>query len=87
MSQDALDRAVGLTEFLKAALRHLFAEEFAFSKPMLDRQRVLRFIRSRPGCKRRDILRSCSLILKELWPVLASLDEKGRVARRDDDTY
>lgn len=84
---DSLDRAISLTEYLKAALRHLFAEEFAFSKPMQDRQRVLRYVAGHPGCKRRDILRNCNLLLKELWPVLASLEEEGRLLPGPDDTY
>lgn len=87
LTADALERAIGLTEFLKAALRRLFAEDFAFSKSMQDRQRVLRYIRNNPGCKRRDILRNCGLILKELWPILSSLEEEGRVAPGADDTY
>jgi hypothetical protein len=87
ISQDALDRAIGLTEFLKAALRHLFAEEFAFSKPMQDRQRVLKFIRQHPGCKNRDILRNCNLILKDLWPVVSSLEAEGRIVTNTEGTY
>ena len=75
ISRDSLDGAIALTEFLKTSLRHLFAEEFAFGKPMQDRQRVLRHIRDHAGCKRRDILRNCSILVKELWPILGTLKE------------
>jgi hypothetical protein len=87
VTRDSLDRAIGLTEYLKASLRYLFAEEFAFSKPMQDRQRVLRYIRDHAGCKRRDILRNCNLILKDLWPVIGSLKEEGRITEGDGETY
>jgi len=87
VSRDSLDRAIALTEYLKAALRHLFAEEFAFSKPMQDRQRVLRYVRDHVGCKRRDLLRNCNVLIKELWPILGSLKEEGRVTEAGDETY
>jgi hypothetical protein len=32
VSDDSLERALTLTDFLKRALRHLFDEEFAFTK-------------------------------------------------------
>jgi hypothetical protein len=87
ISRDSLDGAIALTEFLKTSLRHLFAEEFAFGKPMQDRQRVLRHIRDHAGCKRRDILRNCSILVKELWPILGTLKEEGRVLEGAGDTY
>jgi hypothetical protein len=87
VSRDCLDRAIGLTEYLKASLRYLFAEEFAFSKSMQERQRVLRYVRDHAGCKRRDILRNCNLILKELWPILGSLKEEGRISEAGGETY
>ena len=49
ITEDTLRSAIGLTEYLKAALRHLFEEEFAFTKDMQDRQRVLRIVRQRSG--------------------------------------
>lgn len=75
----ALDRAVELTEFLKSALRHLFDEEFAFTRSMQDRQRVLRLVRSRPGIAFRDLLRASSLLKRDLAPVLETLVEEGLV--------
>ncbi len=42
VSPEALESALGLTDFLKASLRHLFAEEFAFTEPMRNRQKLLR---------------------------------------------
>jgi hypothetical protein len=70
---DTLDCAIELTEFLKRALRHLFNEEFAFSKGMQDRQRVLRAVQRKPGISYRDLLRSCSLLKREFEPVLETL--------------
>lgn len=87
VSRDCLDRAIALTEYLKASLRYLFAEEFAFSKPMQDRQRILRYVRDHAGCKRRDILRNCNVLIKELWPILGSLKEEGRIVQAGDETY
>jgi hypothetical protein len=87
VSRDCLDRAIALTEYLKASLRYLFAEEFAFSKPMQDRQRILRYVRDHAGCKRRDILRNCNVLVKELWPILGSLKEEGRITEAGDETY
>ena len=48
MDDAALTSAIGLTDFLKAALGKLFEEEIAFTPGMKDRQKVLRLITNRP---------------------------------------
>ena len=61
MDDAALTSAIGLTDFLKAALGKLFEEEIAFTPGMKDRQKVLRLITNRPGISFRDLLRASSL--------------------------
>jgi hypothetical protein len=83
-SEDTLRSAIALTEFLKAALRHLFEEEFAFTKDMQDRQRVLRIVRQRSGLSFRDLLRASSLLKRQLEPVLETLHAEGSIRREKD---
>jgi hypothetical protein len=88
IGHDCLQRAIALTEFLKASLRHLFEEEFAFTKDMQDRQRVLRIVKSRrpPRISFRDLLRSSSLLKRQLEPVLETLTAEGLIRREKDGT-
>jgi hypothetical protein len=85
VSEDNLTRALALTDFLKRALRHLFDEEFAFSKDMQDRQRVLRAVQRRPGISYRDLLRASSLLKRQIDPVLETLVAEGSIERRMED--
>jgi hypothetical protein len=85
ITSDTLERALSLTEFLKRSLRHLFEEEFAFTRDMQDRQRVLRAIQRRPGILYRDLLRASSLLKRQLDPVLDTLSAEGVVDRRPGD--
>jgi hypothetical protein len=82
VSDDSLERALTLTDFLKRALRHLFDEEFAFTKDMQDRQRVLRAVVRRPGITYRDLLRASSLLKRQLDPVVETLCAEGAIDRR-----
>ena len=70
MDDAALTSAIGLTDFLKAALGKLFEEEIAFTPGMKDRQKVLRLITNRAGISFRDLLRASSLTKKQLEPAL-----------------
>jgi hypothetical protein len=83
ISQDVLESAITLTEFLKAALRHLFDEEFAFDQGMKDRQRVLRIVRNRPGLNFRDLLRASSMLKKNLIPVIDTLRAEEQITVQD----
>jgi hypothetical protein len=84
ISDDSMVGALSLTEFLKQALRHLFDEEFAFSKDMQDRQRVFRAVRQRSGLSFRDLLRSSSLLKRQLEPILETLQAEGHIRRGKD---
>lgn len=77
-----LESAIALTDFLKATLRHLFAEEFAFSEPMRNRQKVLRLIKARPGIERRDLMRSASLLLRDFDQIVSTLSAEEIIERR-----
>jgi Protein of unknown function (DUF3987) len=83
MAPEILASAIHLTEFLKAALRHLFDEEFAFTQDMRDRQKVLRLIRGRPGIVFRDLSRAASMLKKHLIPVLETLRAEEHIELRD----
>jgi hypothetical protein len=84
LTADSMERAIALTEFLKGSLRQLFAEEFAFSKDMQDRQRVLRAIQKRPdGVARRDLMRASSLLMRQFDGIIDTLIAEGRVVHRD----
>jgi hypothetical protein len=84
LTTDTLRRAIALVEFLKASLRFLFEEEFAFGKDMQARQKVLRLIASRPaGITHRDLLRASSLLSRDLAPVLDTLKAEERVVMHD----
>ena len=84
MDDAALTSAIGLTDFLKAALGKLFEEEIAFTPGMKDRQKVLRLITNRPGISYRDLLRASSLTKKQLEPALETLLCEGTVRREKD---
>jgi hypothetical protein len=75
----ALESAIELTEFLKAALGHLFKEEMAFTKGMRDRNRVLAMIKRKPGIPYRDICRNANLLKRDLDPVLDTLRAEQQV--------
>jgi len=83
MDDDALEAAVGLTEFLKAALARLFSQEMAFTKGMRDRGKVLAMINRKPGIAYRDILRNANLLKKELDPVLETLRAEQQVVVKE----
>jgi hypothetical protein len=73
LDDSALESAIALTEFLKAALGHLFREEMAFTKGMRDRKKVLAMIDRRPGIQFRDISRNANLLKRELDPVIETI--------------
>jgi hypothetical protein len=86
ISPAAMTSALSLTDFLKASLAHLFAEEFAFTKPMQDRQKLLRLVRKHPdGISRRDLMRASSMLARDFEAVVSTLQQeelivsKGRV--------
>jgi hypothetical protein len=83
ISQDAMESALELTEFLKGSLRWLFEEEFTFSEPMKNRQKALRLVRAHPGIKFRDLLRASNMLKKELTPVLETLIAEESIEIRD----
>jgi hypothetical protein len=77
ISPAAMASALSLTDFLKASLRHLFAEEFAFTKPMQDRQKLLRLVRKNPaGISRRDLMRASSLLARDFDNVVSTLRQE-----------
>ena len=80
----ALESSLTLTAYLKRALSHLFQEEFAFTRDMQDRQRVLRLIRNRGAISFRDLLRASSLLKRQLDPVLETLTAEGQIRRGKD---
>ena len=73
MDDAALESAIGLTEFLKLSLAHLFNEQLAFTPDMKNRQKVLQAVQRRPGLPFRDISRACSLLKRQLEPVMETL--------------
>lgn len=83
MDDAALDAAIGLTEFLKRALGHLFEEEMAFTPDMRNRQRVLQAIRRHPGSPFRVVSRNSSLLKRQLDAVLDTLQAEGLVEFRE----
>jgi hypothetical protein len=83
ISVDSLERAIGLTEFLKASLHQLFEDEFAIGKDMQERQRVLRAIQRHPGISQRDLMRSASLLKVKFDQIIATLLAEGRIDKRD----
>jgi hypothetical protein len=82
ISAAALERAIALTEFLKSCLRHLFAEEFAFTEPMRNRQKLLRLIRNRPGIERRELMRASSLLVRDFEAIVSTLSAEELIERR-----
>jgi hypothetical protein len=82
ISPAALESAIELTDFLKASLRYLFAEEFAFTEPMRNRQKILRLVRARPGIERRDLMRAASLLVRDFEQVVSTLSAEERIERR-----
>jgi hypothetical protein len=83
MTDEALTSAIGLTEFMKAALGQLFDEDLAFTPDMRNRQRVLQAIRRHPGIAFRDLSRNSSLLKRQLDAVLETLRAEGLVETRD----
>lgn len=80
ISPEALTRAIELTDFLKASLRHLFAEEFAFSEPMRNRQKLLRLVRRYPkGISRRDLMRASNLLARDFDQIVSTLQQEERI--------
>lgn len=83
ISTEAMQRAIDLTEFLKASLRYLFAEEFAFTEPMRNKQKVLRLIRRHPeGIQRRDLMRASSLLARDFDAVVSTLQQEELICQR-----
>ena len=82
---DAMESAIELTDFLKRSLCFLFDEEFAFTKDMQDRQRVLRRVMQRPGISYRDLMRASSLKKRDLDSMLETLFAEERVEQRIED--
>jgi hypothetical protein len=83
MGDAALEAAIGLTEFLKRSLAHLFNEELAFTPDMRNRAKVLQAVRRRPGLPFREISRSSSLLKRNLTPVLETLQAEELIEYRD----
>jgi hypothetical protein len=83
MDDDALESAIGLTDYLKRSLAHLFDEEIAFTADMRNRQKVLGMIRRKPGIAFRDISRNANLLKRQLDPVLETLRAEELVCIRD----
>jgi hypothetical protein len=73
MDEAALNSAIGLTEFLKAALAQLFEEEMAFTPDMKHRQKVLKQIRQHPGIHFRDVSRNTNVLKRQLDGILETL--------------
>jgi hypothetical protein len=83
ISREALASALSLTDFLKASLRHLFAEEFAFTPQMQNRQKILRLVRKSPdGISRRDLMRAASLLARDFDAVVSTLIQEERICQR-----
>lgn len=83
ITRDAVVKATELVAFLKASLTALFAQEFAFTQPMKDRQKLLRLVMGRPGIKRRDLMRSSSMLMKTFEEVMRTLQAEESVEFRD----
>jgi hypothetical protein len=83
VSDDSMESALDLTEFLKSSLRWLFEEEFAFTEPMRNRQKILRLVTAHPGIKFRDLLRASSLLKRDAMPVIDTLVAEQSVEFRD----
>ena len=80
ITSDTMGKAISLTEHLKGSLRRLFATEFAFSREMRNRQKLLRLIGKRPGIRGRDLLRASSMLKRDLMPVVETVTAEGSVA-------
>jgi hypothetical protein len=73
MDEAALESAIGMTAFLKAALAKLFDEEMAFTPDMRNKQKVLQTIRRHPGICFRDVSRNSNLLKRPLEAVIETL--------------
>ena len=79
---ETMESALTLTDFLKRALVHLFADEFAFTKEQQDRQKVLRKVTATSdGVSFRDILRATNVPKFELLRILDTLEAEERIRR------
>jgi hypothetical protein len=83
LEDDALESAIGLAEFLKRALGHLFAEEIAFTPDMRNRQKVLNTIRRHPGSPFRTVSMNSGLLKRQLEAVLETLAAEQLIEQRD----
>jgi hypothetical protein len=83
VTDEALESAIGLTEFMKAALAHLFDQEIAFTPDMRNRQRVLQAVRRHPGISLRDLYRTSSLLKRQADAVLETLRAECLIEVRD----
>lgn len=84
ISLDSLNRAIDLTDFLKRALVHLFAEEFVFTRDQQDRQKVLRHVNQKPGIELRKLYRACSMSKRDMTSALETLVAEDRIRRAVD---
>ncbi len=83
VSVDAVRQAITITEFLKSSLRVLFQQDFAFTQPMKDRQKILRLVLSRPGVSRRDLLRASNMLARPFEDVLRTLTQEDSIVVRE----
>lgn len=87
ISRDAVVKAIELVGYLKTSLAALFAQDFAFTQPMKDRQKLLRLITDRPGIKRRDLMRASSMLVRTFDEVIRTLRAEESVEERDGGYY
>ncbi len=84
---EAVEQAVQITELLKRSLKNLFLQEFAFTQPMKDRQKLLRLVSNRPGISRRELLRASNLLARAFDDVLNTLVQEGSVVKEGAGLY
>ena len=87
ITEQSLDRAINLTTYLKSSIKRLIHDEFAFSKDMADKKRLLKIITGNSGITYRKLLQNSHMLADRLKPVLDTLMKEGTIELKTNRYY
>jgi len=87
ISEETLDEAIAITDYLKRSIRYLVEHEFHMTRESADLEKIHRIISNKPGIERNDLLRHSHMAAKTFNPLLDTLIQARRVEQKGRNLY
>lgn len=87
ISEETLNEAIAITDYLKRSIRYLVEHEFNTTREGADLEKLYRIIAGKPGIERNDLLRHSHMAARTFNPLLDTLIQARRVEQKGRHLY